>query len=166
MHGAICNKTVSCPYSLGADCPTPIAVEATCVGGQWDALRPVSCAPLDAGASCDPVGTWQVDYQVGTAPAQPLMASGFELEITTDADGILLMSARGTIDSTDGCTIMAQWSEVECGDMGNETWCTDIQDQLDLTVSGDQATGTYATQCEGECDWHETCAAAATRTSS
>ncbi len=164
-HGASCEKTVSCPYSVGADCPQSVEVEASCDGGLWNALKLASCTPLDPGASCDPLGRWQVDYvQAGSGP--PIMSPGFELEITTDGDGLLFMSAAGTIDATDGCVIMAQWSETDSGGDGDESWWTDIDDQLDLTISGDQATGTYQTTCEGECGWDATYPATATRITS
>lgn len=164
--GHPCEITTACSYdSQVFQCAQVEHLEAACTDGAWVAPIAASCGPIAPTASCNPVGTWKVhaEWPDGGQLTQPGPVD-FSLVYSLAASGAVLLSAGADSAkvSPDGCTlsvgwIIGEWPVPEVG--GFES----ITERLDLTISGDSATGTLEKACFGECGGPDTVSATATR---
>jgi len=149
-------------------------VQSRCQEGQWNSESLASCGLIDA--QCDPVGTWHVELtgpwqaseaDLDVADYQDLIDSAFlpfDIEVTKNEDGQLLVDTDHAIISDDGCTVLVSWElsyweeEID-GEIFSET---DSQSSSFLIV-GDVGTGEVVLECEGECGVRLTAPSQATR---
>jgi len=148
-HGAVCDGDLLCNYNhspLGVACPSDI--EASCVDGHWNSLKPASCGPATA---CDPTGDYSFAFGAWSDgdPMGATTPSGITLAL--DADGTVVSSAPQALYTDTGCTLEAVWSDEDCETIDGQQFCTYKTFTAEIDFTLEPPAGTMSYTCEGEC---------------
>lgn len=158
LQGSPCPKGQSCPYgasTLACDAPEVPAARATCnpVDSTWDVWSRLSCDALAADAACDPKGTWFVtltpDSQRATGmPCGAVLPETIELEIRAAEGGALELSGFSGDVAANGCQLWI-WRYTL---WRNTVEHASVQLEVELSIDGDAASGTFGWAMSGFCN--------------
>ena len=119
--------------------------------GKSGKLR-VTGGPLSPGAACDPVGMWVVSWGAATESSGIFChePTATNIEVTIGDGGALYVEYGTTSAATvsdDGCHLTAESIRKETNP--SEFWY--VMSEIDLTIDGDGANGTYVASNSGFC---------------
>jgi hypothetical protein len=158
IQGSPCPSGQSCPYgasTLACDAPEVPAARADCnpVDSTWDVWSPLSCEALSADAACDPQGTWLVtltpdSLRATGRPCGGVLPETIELTIRAAEGGALELSGFSGDIAANGCQLwisrLTPWR--------NASENGSVQLEVELSIDGDAARGTFGWTTSGFCN--------------